>query len=105
MTKRIKEVVEVREQYSLDALIQRLVEIRDQLPAGAEPQMRMRGDDVFGRRLTVSYFREQTVEEAECDARYANAYYEAKEREIAKLQEELASLDRPQRHGHLRAVA
>ena len=30
-------------------------------------------DDVFGRRLTITYFREQTPEEAELEAKYSNA--------------------------------
>lgn len=104
MSKRIKEYVEVGEPRSLDLLIERLIQIRDELPHGAEAQMRMRGDDVFGRRLTISYFRDQTIEEMECDARYADAYVEAKERELARLQEELAQLAPPQRQ-RLRAVA
>lgn len=74
MSRRIKEFIEVKDYHSLDALIDRLVEIRDELPQGAEAEMRMRGDDVFGRRLTISYFREQTAEEAACDARYSEAH-------------------------------
>ncbi len=31
----------------------------------------MKGDDVFGRRLSISYFRELTSEEAACEARYS----------------------------------
>ena len=46
----------------------------------------MRGDDVFGRKLSISYFRDQTAEEAECETRYAAAYKEAREKELARLQ-------------------
>ena len=49
----------------------------------------MRGDEVFGHRITISYFREQTEEEAEREKRYAEAEKEAKERELARLQAEL----------------
>ena len=49
----------------------------------------MRGDEVFGRRITISYFRDQTEEEAEVERRYADAAREAKERELARLQAEL----------------
>jgi len=38
----------------------------------------MKGDDIFGRLLCVSYFRPQTAEEAECDARYAEAYRQSR---------------------------
>ncbi len=73
MSKRVKQYVEIRDYRSLDELIERLVEVRDSLPESAEPEMRMRGDDVFGRQLSISFFREQTAAEAECDARYAEA--------------------------------
>ena len=34
-------------------------------------EVQMRGDDVFGRRLSVFYRRPQTAEEMACEARYA----------------------------------
>lgn len=56
---------------SLDQMIDLLASVRDNLPAGAiEPKVQMRGDDVFGRHLTVSYLRPQTSEEVARDARY-----------------------------------
>lgn len=105
MSRRIKEFIEVRDFQSLDNLIDQLVEIRDRLPLEAGAEMRMRGDDVFGRKLTISYFREQTAEEAECDARYSDAYLETRERQLAQLQEELAAIAPARRPGRLRAVA
>jgi hypothetical protein len=51
--------------------------------------MRLRGDDVFGRRITITYFRGQTEEEAELERRYTEQQRIAKERELARLQEEL----------------
>ena len=53
-----------------------MVAIRDNLPEEAEPELKLRGDDVFGRRLTISYLRELTQEEADCDARYMGGVVE-----------------------------
>lgn len=64
MNRRIKEIIEVPDHLSLDDLIARLIEIRARLPEGAETQMRMRGDDVFGRHFTISYFRDDGFGEA-----------------------------------------
>ena len=67
----------------------------------------MRGDEVFGHRITISYLREQTAEEAECERRYAQAAKEAKERELARLQAELGVVcyAAPGKRGKLRIVA
>ena len=89
MNRRVKEFIEIGEHSSLDDLIARLIDVRDSLPEQAEAELRLRGDDVFGRKLCVSYFRAQTEEEAECEARYAAEQREAKERELSRLQEEL----------------
>jgi hypothetical protein len=76
MGRRVRDFIEVSDYTTLDGLIKTLVAVRDNLPAGAEPELRLRGDDVFGRRLTISYLRELTVEEAECDARYTGGVVE-----------------------------
>ncbi len=89
MSRMVKDFIEIRDCTSLDMLIARLVAVRDSLPNAAEAEVRMRGDDVFGRQLCVSFFREQTTEEAECDARYATAYRESRQRELDRLQAEL----------------
>lgn len=89
MTRRIKEFVDIGEHVSLEDLIGKLVEIRDLLPEESEAELRLRGDDVFGRRITISYLREQTEEEAEIERRYVEASREAKERELERLQAEL----------------
>ena len=89
MTRRVKEFVDIGEHVSLEELIGRLVEIRDLLPEGSEAELRLRGDDVFGRRITISYLREQTEEEAEVERRYVEASRETKERELERLQAEL----------------
>ncbi len=73
MGRRVKDFIEISDYTSLDSLINTLVAIRDNLPDDAEPELKLRGDDVFGRRLTITYLRELTPEEAECDARYTGA--------------------------------
>jgi hypothetical protein len=71
MTRMVRDFLEVEDKVSLDRMIDLLSMIRDQLPDGAEDaKVQMRGDDVFGRRLSVSYLRPQTAEEAALDARY-----------------------------------
>ena len=71
MNRRVKEFVDIRDQLSLDELIQKLTEVRDSLPSEAEAELRLRGDDVFGHRITITFFRPQTEEEAALDRRYA----------------------------------
>ena len=65
MSRRVKEFVDIGEHVSLDELIGKLVAVRDGLPDGSEAELRLRGDEVFGRRITISYLRDQTDEEAE----------------------------------------
>jgi hypothetical protein len=89
MSKFVKEFIEVKEFTTLDELISKLVELRGQLPDTAEAEVKLRGDDVFGRQLCVSYLRSQTSEEADCEARYASAYRASRERELQRLQQEL----------------
>ncbi len=89
MSRRVKEFVDIADHVSLDELIQKLVEVRESLPEDAEAELRLRGDDVFGRRVTITYFRAQTKEEAECERRYAEEQRSAKERELERLQNEL----------------
>lgn len=76
MGRRVKDFIEISDYTSLDSLINTLVAVRDNLPPEAEPEMKLRGDDVFGRRLTITYLRELTSEEAECDARYTGGVIE-----------------------------
>lgn len=107
MKRRVKDFVDIADQVSLDELIEKLAEIRDGLPEGCEAELRLRGDDVFGHRITISYFRAQTDEEAEVEKRYAEASKEAKERELARLQAELGVVcyAAPGKRGKLRIVA
>jgi hypothetical protein len=71
MGRRVKDFIEISDYTSLDSLINTLVAIRDN-----QPELKLRGDDVFGRRLTICYLRELTTEEAECDARYTGGVVE-----------------------------
>jgi hypothetical protein len=107
MSRRVKEFIDISDHVSLEELIARLAEVRASLPEDAEAELRLRGDDVFGRRLTISYFREQTEDEAECEKRYAEAQKEAKERELERLQAELGLVcyAAPGKRGKLRIVA
>lgn len=71
MRTRVKDYIEVSDYTSLDRLITTLTAIRDSLPETAKPELKMRGDDVFGRRLSISYWRELTAEEQAADAKYS----------------------------------
>lgn len=68
--RRVKDFIDISEYTSLDDLIRYLETIRDNLPAEHQAELKIRGDDIFGRRLTISYFREQTPEEVELDSKY-----------------------------------
>ena len=68
--RRVKDFIDISEYTSLDDLIRYLEAIRDNLPKECEAELKIRGDEVFGRRLTITYFRDQTPEEAELDAKY-----------------------------------
>lgn len=73
MTRMVRDYLDVEDPVSLDRMIDTLVQLRAGLPAGAEDaRIRMRGDDVFGRRLTVSFLRPQTAEEIARAARYSD---------------------------------
>lgn len=71
MRTRVKDYIEVSDYTSLERLITTLTAIRDSLPEGAEPELKLRGDDVFGRRLSITYWRELTSEEVAADAKYS----------------------------------
>ena len=105
MKRRVKEFIEIEDHSTLDELIAKLSEVRDGLPPESEAELRLRGDDVFGRKLSVSFFRDQTAEEADIEKRYANACKEAREKELSKLQEELGVVCYAPRKGKLRIVA
>jgi hypothetical protein len=107
MKRRVKDFVDIADHVSLDDLIEKLAEVRASLPKGSEAELRLRGDEVFGHRITISYFREQTVEEADIEKRYAEKAREAKEQELERLQAELGVVcyAAPGKRGKLRIVA
>jgi len=93
MGRRVKDFIEISEYTSLDQLINTLTAIRDNLPEDSEPELRLKGDDVFGRRMSVSYFRELTDEEAACEARYSGTDLPGPDAEIEALAGKLNSVD------------
>jgi hypothetical protein len=107
MSRRVKDYVDVADQLSIDELIEQLTAIRKALPEDADAELRLRGDDVFGHRLTISYFRLQTEEEAAIEKRYSDQAREAKQRELERLQAELGVVcyAAPGKRGKLRIVA
>ena len=107
MSRRVKEFMDIGEHSSLDELIEKLAEVRGNLPEDSEAELKLRGDDVFGHRITIAYLRDQTAEEAECEKRYAEAEKEAKARELERLQAELGVVcyAAPGKRGKLRIVA
>jgi hypothetical protein len=76
----VKDYVEIGNHASLDELIARLTKLRDELPAAAEAELRMKGDDIFGRRLSIAFMRPLTAEEAECEGRYRGGLEDGLER-------------------------
>ena len=107
MKRRVKDFVDIADQVSLDDLIEILAGLRASLPEDSEAELRLRGDEVFGHRITVAYLREQTDEEAEIEKRYAERTREAKERELERLQAELGVVcyAAPGKRNKLRIVA
>lgn len=73
MTRMIKDYVEVTEHASLDALIAELTALRKSLPQGAEAELKVRGDAIFGRHICIGFMRPLTAEEAAVEGRYGEA--------------------------------
>ena len=73
MPRRVKDFIDISEYTSLDDLIRYLEVVRDNLPPEHQAEMKIRGDEIFGRRLTITYFREQTPEEMEIESKYSAA--------------------------------
>lgn len=70
MPRRVKDFIDISEYTSLDDLIRYLETIRDNLPADHQAELKIRGDEIFGRRLTITYLREQTADEIELETKY-----------------------------------
>ena len=73
MPRRVKDFIDISEYTSLDDLIRYLEAVRDNLPDDHQAELKIRGDEIFGRRLTITYFREQTAEEVELESRYSGS--------------------------------
>ena len=99
MPRRVKDFIDISEYTSLDDLIRYLETIRRNLPDGHDAELKIRGDDVFGRRLTITYFREQTPEEVELEAKYTE---EQPDENIEQLRRKLDEVpyDAPKRAGN-----
>jgi hypothetical protein len=69
--RRVKDFIDISEYTSLDDLIRYLETVRDNLPPDHQAEMKIRGDEIFGRRLTITYFREQTPDELELESKYS----------------------------------
>jgi len=69
----VKEYVRIEDHTSLDDAIEVLMELRRSMPEGANAELRMRGDDVFGRHLSVCYMRPKSMEELTCELPYRMA--------------------------------
>jgi hypothetical protein len=69
--RRVKDFIDISEYTSLEDLIRYLEAIRDNLPSEHQAELKIRGDEVFGRRLTITYFREQTAEEVDLESKYS----------------------------------
>jgi hypothetical protein len=87
--RRVKDFIEISEYTSLDDLIKFLNIIRDTLPAESEAELKIRGDEIFGHRLTISFLRELTAEEAEREARYTGNMVPDTDPAIEQLREKL----------------
>jgi hypothetical protein len=86
----IREFIELSDHIPLEEMIGRLATVRDQLPAGSHgAEVRMTGDDVFGRKLSITYLRPQTPQEAARDERYATAHRHSRIRQLIELQAEV----------------
>ena len=93
--RRVKDFIEISDYTSLESLIGYLHTIRDNLPEGHEAELKIRGDDVFGRRLTITDVREQTPEEAALDAKYGGSDPEGDD--IESLRKKLDDVPFPSR--------
>lgn len=68
--KMVREFVEISGCSTIGALIAQLDQVRRSIPPGSsEEQVRLRGDDDFGRHILVTYSRPETREEIEAARR------------------------------------
>ena len=89
MPRRVKDFIDISEYTSLEDLIRYLQTIRDNLPPEHQAELKIRGDEVFGRRLTITYFRDQTADEVELESKYS-----ANDKDGASIEELRHKLDK-----------
>lgn len=66
----VREYVEITECSSIEAIIASLEAVKTRMPPGcSEAQVRLRGDDIFGRHILVTYSRPETPEELAIEKR------------------------------------
>jgi hypothetical protein len=87
--RRVKDFIEISEYTSLDDLIRFLEIIRSTLPAESEPELKIRGDEIFGRRLTITFLRGLTDEEASLEQRYTGGSVPEADAAIEQLRAKL----------------
>ncbi|MFM7027608.1 MAG: hypothetical protein ACKOXK_02890 [Chakrabartia sp.] len=63
MSNFVREYVQIDDHASLDDVIEVLTAVRRALPQGADAEIRMRGDDIFGRHLSICYLRPKAMDE------------------------------------------
>ena len=102
MSRRVKDFVEISEYTSLDDLIKFLKIIRDNVPGDGEPELRIRGDEVFGHRLTISFLRDLTSEEASIESRYTGEAMPEPDDSIERLRAKLDEIPFPHSAGRRR---
>lgn len=95
MPRRVKDFIEISEFTSLDDLIKYLEVIRDTLPGDSEPELAIRGDEIFGRRLTITFLRRLNAAEAALEARYAGDELPEPDPAIEQLREQLDQVPYP----------
>ena len=91
MPRRVKDFIEISEYTCLDDLIRYLQTIRDNLPPDHEAELKIRGDEVFGKRLQITYFREQTADEVELEMKYSDSSLDD-EADIEELRRKLEEI-------------
>jgi hypothetical protein len=65
-----REIIDIGECASLDAVIEQLQCLRSRLSEEAQAMVKVDGSDHFGWRLNVTYLRDATAEEVALEARY-----------------------------------
>lgn len=68
--RRDKEIIEIGECASLASVIDRLQTFHSGLPEDSQAELKIGGNDYFGFRFTITFFRELTPEEAALEGRY-----------------------------------